>query len=931
MSSLRTALRLLTLLLLASPAITAPLSSQQPPAAKRPVAAKAVKGPTVEGITQYSLPNGFTFLLFPDESKATTTVNIVYFVGSRHENYGETGMAHLLEHLVFKGTPRHPNIPQELSTHGADPNGTTWTDRTNYYETFPASDANLAWALDLEADRMINSYIAQKDLASEMTVVRNEFELGENDPGSILEERITSTAFLWHNYGNATIGARSDIENVPIERLQAFYHRHYQPDNAQLVIAGRFDPATAIRLVEQKFGSIPRPKRTGDNVLWPTYTRDPEQDGERSVTLRRVGDVQVAMALYKVPPAGDADYASVALLAEILRSAPSGRLYKALVAPGLAASVSSSSYAFREPTTIVMRAEVRKDGSLADAERVLVATLDSLAINPPTAEEVERARGTLLKNIDLLLNQSDQVGLTLSNWAASGDWRLLFIYRDRVKAATPDDVARVARTYFKPDNRTVGRFIPTEKPDRAPLPPEPDVAALVKDYRGQAVVAAGEAFDPSPAAVDARIVRGTLPSGLKTSYLTKKTRGQSVNATLTLHYGTLEGVTGKAAVADLTVDMLMRGTRNLSRQQIKDRLDSLKAKLSISGGPTQLNASIETTRPNLPAVLQLLSSVLREPSFDPKELEQLKQENLAALEQQRSDPIALGSQAYNRTVNPWPKGHPRATPTFDESVADYTAATPADVQAFYAQFLGASSGELAIVGDFDAAEVNALLTESLGSWKSPTPFVRVPQQVFDVQGTGVTIETPDKANAFFISGKALKLRDDDPDYAAMELADYIVGGGFLNSRLATQIRQKEGLSYFAGSQFFASPIDQYGQYLGVAIYAPENAAKLQAAFSQVLDSVLKSGFTADEVAKAKEGYLQARQLSRSQDNELAPALAQDAFLGRTLAWDAALEAKVRTLTPEQLHQAFRRYVDPSAFVTVKAGDFAKGKPAATTP
>ena len=211
-------------------------------------------------------------------------------------------MAHLLEHLVFKGTPRHPNIPQELSQHGADPNGTTWTDRTNYYETFPASDANLTWALDLEADRMINSFIAQKDLVSEMTVVRNEFELGENDPSNILEERITSTAFLWHNYGNSTIGARSDLENVPIERLQAFYHRHYQPDNALLVVAGRFDPATAIRLIEQKFGSIPRPKRTGDNVLWPTYTRDPEQDGERSVTLRRVGDVQVAMALYKVPP-----------------------------------------------------------------------------------------------------------------------------------------------------------------------------------------------------------------------------------------------------------------------------------------------------------------------------------------------------------------------------------------------------------------------------------------------------------------------------------------------------------------------------------------------------------------------------------------------------------------------------------------------------
>jgi zinc protease len=327
----------------------------------------------------------------------------------------------------------------------------------------------------------------------------------------------------------------------------------------------------------------------------------------------------------------------------------------------------------------VTRAEVRKDGSLAEAERVMVATLDSLSISPPTAEEVERARGTILKNIDLLLNQSDQVGLTLSNWAASGDWRLLFIYRDRIKAATPEDVARVARTYLKPDNRTVGRFIPTEKPDRAPLPPTPDFAAMVKDYRGQATVAAGEAFDPTPAAVEPRITRDTLPSGLKTVYLPKKTRGQSVNATLTLHYGNLEGVTGKAATADMTVDMLMRGTRTLSRQQIKDRLDSLKAKLSINGGPTQLNATIETTRPNLPAVLQLLGSVLREPAFDAKEFETLRQET--SRHWSSSGPtrsrLAPELQPDHESLA---EGHPRYTPTFDESVADYTAVKLADAQ-----------------------------------------------------------------------------------------------------------------------------------------------------------------------------------------------------------------------------------------------------------
>ncbi len=188
---------------------------------------------SVEGITEYLLEdNGLRILLFPDASKPTITVNVTYLVGSRHEAYGETGMAHLLEHLVFKGTPNHPNIPQELTEHGARPNGTTWYDRTNYFETFSATEENLRWALDMEADRMVNSFIAAKDLESEMTVVRNEFERGENSPSRVLQERVLSTAYLWHNYGKSTIGARADLENVPIERLQAFYRRNFQPDNA---------------------------------------------------------------------------------------------------------------------------------------------------------------------------------------------------------------------------------------------------------------------------------------------------------------------------------------------------------------------------------------------------------------------------------------------------------------------------------------------------------------------------------------------------------------------------------------------------------------------------------------------------------------------------------------------------------------------------
>ncbi|MFN7793166.1 MAG: M16 family metallopeptidase, partial [Cyclobacteriaceae bacterium] len=227
-----------------------------------------VKMTSVEGITEYRLANGLKVLLFPDPSKQTITVNITYMVGSKHENYGETGMAHLLEHLVFKGTPNHPDIPKELTEHGCRPNGTTWVDRTNYYETFNATEENLKWAIDLEADRMVNSYIAKKDLDSEMTVVRNEFESGENSPFRVLMERVMSTAFLWHNYGKSTIGARADVENVPIEKLQAFYKKYYQPDNAVLLVAGKFDEAKTLDLIVQKFGRVPKPERQ----ISQTYT-----------------------------------------------------------------------------------------------------------------------------------------------------------------------------------------------------------------------------------------------------------------------------------------------------------------------------------------------------------------------------------------------------------------------------------------------------------------------------------------------------------------------------------------------------------------------------------------------------------------------------------------------------------------------------------
>jgi zinc protease len=887
----------------------------------KPILQTPVKVTTVEGITEYRLQNGLRVLLFPDQSKQTITVNVTYMVGSKHENYGETGMAHLLEHLVFKGTPNHQDIPQELTEHGARPNGTTWLDRTNYFETFNSSEENLKWALDLESDRMVNSFIAKKDLESEMTVVRNEFESRENNPFNVLMERVRSTAYTWHNYGKTTIGAKSDLENVPIDRLQAFYRKYYQPDNAVLTVAGKIDEAKTLEFINQKFGVIPKPGRE----ISATYTTDPTQDGERTVTLRRVGDVQVAMSAYHIPAGSHADYPAIEVLVQILGSEPSGRLYKSLVDSKKASNAGAFNLDGREPGLLLTYAQVLKEKSLEDAKTTMLQTLDGFFKEPVTQVDVDRAKNELIKQIELLFNSSERVGLALSESIGSGDWRLLFLNRDLLKKVSVDDVNRVAALYLKPDNRTTGLFIPTEKPERSEIPATPDVDALVKDYKGTQTVAAGEAFDPSPANIESRTTRTDLPNGMKLALLPKKTRGESVEARITMRFGDEKSLANRATAGEFVAEMLNKGTAKHTRQQIKDEFDRLKANVFIGGGATQSVVTLTTTKPNLTEALNLLMEVLKEPVFPADEFEKLKNEKLAQIEANRSEPQPIAFTKIQQHVNPFPKSDPRYISTFDEDVADIKSLNLDEVKNFYKDFYGSNNATMSLVGDIDATEVKGIITSQLGQWNSAQPFNRLVNKAAVVKTINESIETPDKANAFFLASFNFDMRDDNPDYPALVLGNFMLGGGFLNSRLATRIRQKEGLSYGVGSQFNAGTLDPVGTFTAFAIYAPQNAEKLEKAFNEEIVKVITEGFTTEEITAAKSGWSQSRTVTRAQDGSLAGTLNGYLFTKRNLSWDESFEKTVMALTPEQINAAMKKHIQPERINIVKAGDFAKAK------
>jgi zinc protease len=869
---------------------------------------------SVEGITEYRLPNGLKVLLFPDASQDTITVNVTYLVGSRHEGYGESGMAHLLEHMLFRGTPQHPDIKNEFQLHGARFNASTSFDRTNYYETLAANESNLDWALGLEADRMVNSKVSKKDLDSEMTVVRNEFEAGENSPYGVLGERMAATAYLWHNYGHAIIGARSDIENVPIERLQAFYRNYYQPDNAVLLLSGKFDEAAALHLVERHFGNTPRPKR----ALAATYTAEPTQDGERSVTLRRAGEVQLVGALYHAPPGSHADYAALDILITALTKVPGGRLHRSLVETGKASNVYGGDQQQREAGYAYFGASLRKDMPLDAARTALIATLEGIAADPITDDEVERARTQLQNDIEMALTNPRELGIALSEFIAMGDWRLFFLYRDRLREVKREDVQRVATQYLKTANRTLGIFVPTPQPDRAEIPPAPDVAALVKDYKGAAAVAAGEVFDPTPANIDARTIVRQFPGGMKLALLAKKTRGGTVVARLTLRWGDEQSKMGRSAACNLASAMLMRGTTKRTREQLRDEFDRLKASVSVGGE----SSSIETLRPNFPAVLRLVAEVLREPAFPASEFEQLKRSALTGIESQKSDPNALAGLQLARHLSPYPPEHWLYTPTLEERMQRLQSVSIEDLQRCHAEFYGASNAELAVVGDFDAEEIARLAQQLFGDWNSPRPFTRIADSYHDVPAINRNLDTPDKANAVFRAGLNLPLRDDQPDYPALALGNYLLGGSS-DARLSRRIREQEGLSYSVRSWLSAGSIDVVGEFGISAIYAPQNRARIETEILEVLRQVLREGFSDAEVATARKGYLALRKLSRTQDGALAGRLANNLYLGRRFAWDADFDAKIAALTPQQIQSALKRYLDPHKLSIVEAGDFTR--------
>lgn len=902
------------------------------------------------GISQYRLKsNGMTILLKRNDAAPVITFEVVYHVGSRNEAPGNTGSAHLLEHLLFNKSTQnfgrargHKTFQELLFQAGCDyatTNMTTWYDRMNGYSTLPADKLELA--MRIEADRLGRALILDTERRPEMSVVRNEYEIGENNPSVALYKAVVGAAILAHPYHWDTIGYRSDIEGVSTETLRQHYKNFFWPDNAEAILVGDFDPVQALRMFDREFGAFPRSPKPIPTVI----TVEPPQEGERRVVVRRSGQVGLVEIAYMRPNSLHPDFIPLDLLATVLGSGINSRLYQALVEKGLATDVGASNYTLRDPFPILIDATVAPGVGHQKVEDALKQALYEVGKSGVRPEELERAKNQLEVTVIRGRDGTYELASSLGEAVASANWKWFVRYVDTMKRVTAADLQRVAATYLVPDHATVGWFVPTQEEKKADetkprkgagaggsvessalsglSAPEPARSAKVparaaKSSR-RAEPAPAPAKGPARSTFAQRTLHRVLGNGITVDVL-----ANHAVPTVAVHgivlAGRMHNPQGKPAVAPLTAMMLERGTTTQDKRAIAARLDGVGAKIHVSSDMYGATIQGSALSRDTGLLLAILADEVRNPAFADSELKKTKAEMKTDVLRAFDD---TRQRAFDRlTQAVFAAGHPYRAPSKDEVLASLEAARPSDLRAFHKDRYVGSAIVLTIVGDVDPERIAASVDSLFG------PIPRGSRPPADVLRTGrekpvrEAVALRGKANMNLLFGSASALRRQDPDYEAALVANAALGQSSLSSRLGKRVRDTEGLTYSIYSRFTMTDFLD-GVWLADVAVAPSNLAKAMKSTREVIEGYCKDGITEEEVAVQKSFFAGNYKVQLATNAGIAQALAVAEKYGYGPSYLDEFPGRVSRVTREQVNAAIRAHLDPTTLNVIVAGDLDK--------
>lgn len=882
---------------------------------------------TLDGIEEYRLSsNGLGILLMPNEGLPVATVMVTYKVGSRNEVTGTTGATHILEHMMFKGTEKFNSAEgfdysSQMERIGARANATTWFDRTNYYATMPSEYVSMA--IELEADRMRGLLIREEDLTSEMTVVSNEYERGENSPVRTLIKELFATAYMAHPYSHPTIGWRSDIESTSVEKLREFYDTYYWPENAVLTVIGGFDKVETLAAIAEQYGKVP----SAPQAIPVVETTEPEQLGPRRVTIKRAGQVGVVMLGYKVAEGRHEDWAALTLLKQILGADKTGRLYRALEDKGKANATFTFAPQLHDPGLFIFGAYLTPEATHEEAEAIILKEIETLVSGGVDLDELSRAKSVIQAGTfygrDGTYGIADQINENI----AMGDWSAYVNLPEAIQAVSVDNLKEVARKYFIERNCTTGWFVPevlntlSASLDAMPAPNyyrDPAIFGELHNLENTYELASPKATNSAKPVVDfssqmqraqiggIELIAIDLPIDNVVSFVGSIAAGDSLSPA------------DAPMLATLTAAMLDQGTANQDRFQIAEKLDRLGANLSFSSGDQSLNFSGKFLRADAGSFLQILADQLRNPAFKAEVFETLKSRQEASLLQAIDNPDYRAGALLSRIL--YPEDHINYSTPISELKTDIEATTVEDLAAFHAAHYGTSSMQLIFTGDIDFEQLKAAVGNAFDAWEGGSDYPKLDTLPNKNAEFAERIYIEDKTSVAARFGFNTGLQRNDDDYLPFMVGNYILGGSF-HSRLMTEVRKNRGLTYDIRSRHQGDILTN-GNWILSASFSPGALNEGLQAAREVVSQWFNDGVSEEEVAAAIETLTGSYIVGLSNTGSVAGQVHSFIQRGFDPKYIDEYPLLLRQLTTEEVNHAIRKYFDPSLVTEVVAGSLA---------
>jgi zinc protease len=887
------------------------------------VAKRTMPLTVTENVRKIVLENGLTVLTKEVHTAPVVTVQVWYKVGSRNEEPGANGIAHQLEHMMFKGTKNRPiQFGRLFSALGSDSNAFTSYDQTAYYGTVERD--KLKALLVLEADRMQNSLINAEQLASEKRVVISELQGYENSPEYRLNRAVMQAAFPNHAYGLPVGGTKADVDRFQVEQVRNYYQNFYNPDNAVLVVVGDFKTANVLEIVKDVFGKLLNSQQSTVNsqrltVNSQRLTVNRQQSiASTPIVLREPGAGQLLQVVYPLPDVNQPDVPALDVMDYILTEGRNSRLYQALVESGLANEVTAGVTSLRESGWYELLVTAAPSQKLKKIDSALSRAIANVVEKGIKAEEVKRAKTQLTADVILsnrdITSQAMQLG---NDETTADDYRYTDRYLAAVSQVKEADVVAVIKKYLKKEARTVGFFEPTQKQFKE-ISDKPQSAQTTENFSLSTPELSSEVvkYLPPVAATDTitRVLpqQFTFANGLRVLLLPDKST-PTVTLSGYIEAGMEFDPADKAGLAAVVADNLMNGTKAKDILAIAKALEERGASLDFEAYREGVRIEGDSLAEDLPILLEILADVVRNSTFPVKELELNRQQTLTTLQLELDDPSEVAKRTFVQSI--YPKKHPLHTFPTQESLEHISRK---DVIDFKAKHYRPDTLVIALVGDFDLDKVRSLLQTKFGDWqvigqppKLKYPTVSLPEKIVHVNPV-----LPGKAQAITYMGYTGINRQDSRFHAALVL-NQILGGDTLSSRLGAEVRDRQGLSYGIYSYFQAGK--KVGTFLIEMQTSPEDTGKAIASTHQLLQQIHQQGVTAPEVETAKHTLISNYNVSLANPEELTDRILMNEVYELDTVELRSFTQKIQQVTLAQVNQAARELLHPDKIVVVTAG------------